>query len=308
MGRPRTVVPAVVVAFLAVAACSSGLSSRGGADEPVSGAITVGSFNFAESELLAEIYSQALEADGYRVERSYNLGPRELVVPALVNGLVDFVPEYAGTALQFLSAGREAPETDSAATSDALQRRGAHLTLGVLAPAPAQDANAFVVSRATADRYRLATLSDLATVGRTLVFGGPPECQSRPLCLDGLARVYGVTFGEVVELDAGGPLTHQALAGGGIDVALLFTTDPALGTPDLVELVDDRGLQPAENVTPIVHADVIDRWGPELVATVDAASAQLTTGELRALNAQVAAGDDDVAAVASRWLDRQGLT
>ncbi|MET0727782.1 MAG: ABC transporter substrate-binding protein [Acidimicrobiales bacterium] len=307
MGRSRVVLPAVSVALVVIAACSSG----SGDDAPVQAAprtVVVASFNFPESHLLAEIYSQALEGDGYAVERSFDLGPRELVVPALLRGLVDFVPEYAGTALQFLSAGREGGQTDTASTSTALREVVTDLPVRALAPAPAQDANAFVVTRATADRYGLVTLSDLAEVAGSLVFGGPPECPSRPLCLEGLENVYGITFAEVVSLDTGGPLTHQALEGGGIDVALLFTTDPVLGGDRLVELTDDRHLQPAENITPLVHGRMVERLGEGVVDRTDMTSAKLTTSALRELNRQVAAGKDDIPTIAARWLRMDGVT
>jgi osmoprotectant transport system substrate-binding protein len=306
MGRSRRIVPVAIVALVALAACSSGPSSD--APDPVDPAtISVASFNFSESELLAEIYSQTLEAGGYPVARSFDLGPRELVVPALVAGLVDFVPEYAGTAVQFLQAGRDGPDPERAATTAVLQEVLGDLPVRALDAAPAQDANAFVVRRATADRYGLVTLSDLAAVADSLVFGGPPECPSRPLCLEGLDRVYGITFGDVVSLDAGGALTHQALASGGIDVALLFTTDPALDRAGLVELTDDRDLQPPENVVPLVHEDVVAQWGDELVARIDETSTRLTTAVLRQLNEEVATGGDDIPTIAARWLAAEGF-
>ena len=142
----------------------------------------------------------------------------------------------------------------------------------MLAPSPAQDANTFVVTRETAEREHLRTLSDLAAVAPEMTFAGPPECPSRPFCLLGLERVYGLSFREVLALDAGGPLTHQAIASRDVDVALLFTTDPALIDGTLVELEDDRDLQPAENVTPLVRSDVVDHFGPDLVARMDTIS------------------------------------
>jgi osmoprotectant transport system substrate-binding protein len=306
MGRSRRIVPVVIVVLVTLAACSSGPASDT-VDRNDPDTVTVASFNFSESELLAEIYSQTLEAGGYPVTRAFDLGPRELVVPGLVRGLVDFVPEYAGTALQFLSAGRADAPTDSEATHAALRHALSDLPVRALAPAPAQDANTFVVARDTAARHGLQSLSDLAEVSRSLVFGGPPECPSRPLCLEGLDRVYGISFGDVAALDAGGPLTHQALDGGGIDVALLFTTDPALDRADLVELADDRHLQPPENVTPLVHDDVVATWGHDLVERIDETSARLTTTVLRQLNEQVASGRDEIATVAAQWLEAEGL-
>jgi osmoprotectant transport system substrate-binding protein len=275
--------------------------ARAGAHPAREAAVTVGSFDFAESRLLAEIYAQALERAGLPVDRALGLGPREMVAPALVSGLVDVVPEYAGTAVQFLSLGRAVPESDATATHAALVDALHGTSARALASAPAQDANAFVVRREVADRLGLAKLSDLGDAASGLTFGGPPECATRPLCLDGLRDVYDIEFAEVVPLDAGGPLTRQALTTGIVDVALLFSTDPAIARDDLVELVDDRALQPAENVTPIVRRATVDRFGPRLVATLDAVSAQLDTETLRTLNA--AAARISIRVAAARWLD-----
>ncbi len=314
MRRRRTIAILVLVAVVGGAGCGSEPD-----DGPESAAarvattlrddtITVGSFDFAESELLADIYSQALEAEGYDVRRAFGIGPREFVLPALAGGLVEVVPEYAGSALQFSSLTSDAGTDDVEGTNDQLAELLAERGITVLAPSPAQDANTFVVTRETAEREDLRTLSDLAAVAPEMTFAGPPECASRPFCLLGLERVYGLSFREVLALDAGGPLTHQAIANRDVDVALLFTTDPALIDGDLVELADDRDLQPAENVTPLVHADVVDHFGPDLAARIDAISQRLTTDGLRALNAQVAAGDQDVAAIASEWLAAEGLS
>jgi osmoprotectant transport system substrate-binding protein len=262
--------------------------------------ITVGSFDFAESVAVAEVYSQGLEAAGYQVERAYALGPREFVGPAMSRGLVELVPEYAGTALLFHSLGRASASSDPDETHARLVDALSGAPVEVLRGAPAQDANAFVVTAATAERFGLEQVSDLAAAAPELVFGGPPECPTRRLCLDGLDDVYGARFREFVALDAGGPLTHQALAGGGVDVALLFTTDPAIEALGLVELADDRRLQPAENITPILRAELVRRHGQQLVDVIDAISAELTTARVRDLNADVAAGDVP-AAVADWW-------
>ena len=312
----RMALRALAAAFALLVACTA--DSPSGPDRatpsPSPGAnaaantVTVGSFDFAESELLAELYSQALEGGGFTVRRSFNLGPREFVAPALARGLVDLVPEYAGTALQFVSLGRAEPAADPGATREALARALEDTGVGVTAlePAPAQDANTFVVTRATAERLGLQRLSDLAGAGADLTLGGPPECASRPLCAVGLDRVYGARFKEVVALDAGGPLTLQALRAGAIDVALLFTTDPAVGDQTLVQLADDRALQPAENVVPLVRTEVVDRGGTRLVGLVDAVSQRLTTDKLRSLN-QLVAGGSGVPSVAATWLAAEGL-
>jgi osmoprotectant transport system substrate-binding protein len=308
--RPRRhrVLPLLAVgALVAVGAgCSGGSSDRPSASALGDDVITVGSFDFAESRLLAEIYSQALEGGQYRVHRALSLGPREFVTPALSRGLLELVPEYAGTAVQFLSVGTAEPSMDAAVTHDALVRSLAGGPLLALAPSPAQNANAFVVTAQVAQRFGLRTLSDLARAAPQLVLGGPPECPSRPVCLPGLERVYGVAFQRFVPLDPGGPISRQALLAGDVDVALLFTTDAAITQQGLVELVDDRHLQPAENVTPLVRAEVVARWGPGLVALLDDVSQHLTTERLRQLNADVAAGSEP-AAVAAEWLATERL-
>jgi osmoprotectant transport system substrate-binding protein len=263
--------------------------------------ITVGSFDFAESVVVAEVYSQGLETAGYKVRRAFDLGPREFVGPALSAGLVEFVPEYAGTAAEFYSLARAAPTGDVATAHAELVRAVDGRQIVPLTGAPAQDANTFVVTASTANRFHLNKLSDLAAVAGQLTFGGPPECPTRPLCLAGLATTYGVKFRDVVTLDAGGPLTREALREGLVDVAVMFTTDPAIVDDSLVELDDDRGLEPAENITPVVRSEIVDRFGTGLVAVIDAVSARLTIGAVRELNAAARAPDTDMAAVAAAW-------
>ena len=169
------------------------------------------------------------------------------------------------------------------------------------APAPAEDSNTFVVTAETVRRLGIESLSDLGAVAGSLVFGGPAECPQRPLCLVGLDERYGITFREVVTLDAGGALTVRALQGGQIDVGLMFSTDPTIDELGLVELADDAGLQPAENITPLVHASVIDQFGEGVVDVIDAISARLTTAEVRRLNAAANESGADVATIATQW-------
>ena len=224
--------------------------------------ISVGSFDFPESVLLSEIYGQALAARGFPVRIMPGLGNRELVDPALMGGLIQLVPEYAGSALQFISLGRLSATSDVEGASQALTALAAAQGLVAGRPATAQDANAIVVTAATAARYHLRSIADLARVAPGLMFGGPPECPGRAYCLPGLKHVYGLRFKAFIPLDAGGPLTLQALEGGNVAVALLFSTDPSISARHLVVLADDRGLQPAENVTPLVRRDAVDRYGP----------------------------------------------
>jgi osmoprotectant transport system substrate-binding protein len=289
---------------LLLAACVG--SSAPSEDARGDDAITVASFGFPESVLLAEIYSQAIEGAGIRVEREPSLGPRELVMPALLQGLVEFVPEYAGSGLQFL-AGDGSTSPDHEINHERFAERLRALDVTALDASPAEDQNGFAVTPAAAQRYGLRTLTDLARVSHQMVFGGPPECLQRPFCLPGLEQTYGIEFRDVISnLDAGGPRTVSALAEGTVDVALLFTSDAAIDLNDFVLLEDDRSLQPAENVTPIVRTDVLDRFGTTLAETVNAVSALLSTDALRTLNAEVARGATP-RGIAASWLASNGL-
>jgi osmoprotectant transport system substrate-binding protein len=217
------------------------------------------------------------------------------------------VPEYAGSALEFFSMGRLSATSDAGAANRALAGSVAGHGLVAARPAPAQDANAIVVTAATAARYGLRSITDLAKVAPGLVFGGPPECPGRPYCLPGLKRAYGLRFKAFTPLDAGGPLTLQALEAGYVGVALLFSTDPDIPARHLVVLADDRRLQPAENVTPLVRADAIARHGPNLLTVLDKVSVLLDTGTLGVLDARVELGGQDPRLVAGNWLRAQGL-
>jgi osmoprotectant transport system substrate-binding protein len=298
----------IALAMMSAACTSSGRGPLpGGRAAGRDGAIIVGSFDFPESVLLADIYAGAIAARGFPVQVMPDLGTRELVDPALMSGLIQIVPEYAGSALEFASLGRLTVTSSVEATSQALAKSVAGRGLVVGLPAAAQDANAVVVTAATAARYRLHSISDLATVARRLVFGGPPECPERVYCLAGLERTYDLHFREFVALDAGGPLTRQALAAGDIDVGLMFSTDPGIPAGHLVILADDRRLQPAENITPMLRRATVVRYGQGLVAALNAVSARLTTGSLRALNAQVELDRRNPRIVADDWLHAQGL-
>jgi osmoprotectant transport system substrate-binding protein len=269
-------------------------------------AITVASFNFPESRLLAELYAQALEAAGFRVIRAPNLGTRELVEPALERGLVELVPEYSGSLLEFI-AGTGAAHGDELATNEDLRRALAGRGLVALDPAPAQDRNGLVVTPRTAAMYGLRAISDLAPVAEELTFGGPAECAQRPLCLPGLRSTYGIRFGAALALDESGPVTIAALLNDQIQVGLVFSSSAAIAMHDLVLLDDDRHLQPAENVTPVVNAAMLERFGDPAAAALDAVSARLTTVDLRAMNAAMTSGQR-AADVAADWLGEHGLT
>jgi len=267
------------------------------------GEVVVGSTNFAEQEIVANMYADVLEEAGYTVERRFQLGAREVVYPAIEGGDIDVYPEYVGTLLEFLTGGSGEATSDTAETVAKLREQLPE-ELTVLEPADAQDANALVVTPETADEHGLANISDLEAVAGDLVLGGPPECPQRPLCIPGYEETYGITFGEFRPLDAGGPLTVEALDSGDIDVALMFTTQGVIDEKGWVVLQDDGGLQPAENVIPLVRQDVVD---DELTGLLNDVSAALTTERLTELNKRVDVDGEEPADVASAFLVEEGI-
>lgn len=301
----KRALPAILLLLLA-ASCAGG-AGAGTEDQVPAGAIVVGSFDFSESVLLAEIYATALEADGFVVERAFDLGSREIVQPALEQDRIDLVPEYLGAAVTFVTLGKTEATSSAEDMHAILEERLGELGVAVLEHAEAEDQNGFVVSEATATQYNLIRLSDLKPFAPELDFGGPPECPERPTCLLGLESVYGLHFREFEPLDVGGPDTVAALEGAEVDVALLFTTDPIIDEKDFVLLEDDKQLQPAENVVPFLRQDVIDRHGQDVVATIDSVTQELTTDRLRKLNEHVSLRGQRPATVAEDFLRTTGV-
>jgi osmoprotectant transport system substrate-binding protein len=302
---------AAVVAGTFLTACGVGSANVPTVNDPVRrsdpGALIVASFNFPESEVLAHVYADVLRSKGFPARVMENVGARELVEPALYRGLVDVVPEYAGSALAFLSLGADSGTAGALDTMSRLRAALRSRGLVALHPAQAQDANAIVVTRETAERLHLRDISDLRPVAGGMDFGGPPECAQRPFCLLGLRRTYGLSFRNVFEIDAGGPLTLDALLTGRVEVALLFTSDPAIEANHLVVLRDDLGLQPAENVVPVIRAAALQRYGPGVSDALDWVSGRLDTDALRELNGLVALAGDTPAQAAEEWLGRRGV-
>jgi len=298
----RTIAGAAIVAFaLIAAACGSGGDGEA-KDGPT---IKIGSANFSESALVAEIYAQTLEAEGYQVERKLNTGNREIYAPALESGELDLIPEYIGSILTYLG-GTASSNSDE--TYAALQAAWEPAGIQVLDYAPAQDKNGFAVTQATADSLSLTKVSDLAAVNGTLVLGGPPECPEREFCLKGLESVYGLDFAEFKPLDAGGPITVAALEGDEIQVGLMFTSDGTILARGLVLLEDDKALQPSENLAPAVRSEITDAYGDDFADALNAVSLKLTTTELISLNKLVGIDGEDPETVVADWLKAVGIT
>ncbi|HSK92305.1 MAG TPA: ABC transporter substrate-binding protein [Euzebyales bacterium] len=267
------------------------------------GNVVIGSTNFPEQEIVAEMYALVLEDAGYSVERRYQLGSREVVFPALQGGELDVTPEYVGTLLEFINGGAGEATSDTEETLGLLNER---LEEGVtmLEPSDAEDKNALALTQETAGELGATTVSDLEGQAGELVLGGPPECPQRPLCLPGYEETYGLEFANFQALDAGGPLTTEALNQGDIDVGLVFSTQGAIAANDWVVLEDDQGLQPAENITPAVREDILNGEVEELLNGVSAA---LTTEKVIELNRRVDVDREAPADVALDFVEQEGI-
>jgi osmoprotectant transport system substrate-binding protein len=296
--RPRPARCAVLLLAVVLAACGRGPVPASTAGPPP--VLRFASYDFSENQILTAVYAEGARRAGVPVAVQPGVGTREVVEPALEQGVVDVVVDYVGTALTFVRAGRPpdagAPQEPHAALVQALAAR----RITVLAAASAEDQNGFAVSAAFAAAHHVRALSELAPLAPGLTFGGPPECRDRPLCLPGLARVYGLRFGAVRNLPSRSA-TVEALVAGQIQVGLLETTDARLGHDPVVLLADDRSLQPHENVVPLLRSAVLARWGDRLPAALDAVSGRLTTADLVRLNRAVEVDGLTPAAAAARW-------
>jgi osmoprotectant transport system substrate-binding protein len=290
---------------VALAACSSSGTDKG-PQGPVGpkGTIVVGvSGAFTENQLVAEMYAQVLERAGYGVQREFDLRSREVSQNALESGEIDVKPEYLSSLLLYLDPSAQAsddPADVARRDSELLQTTG----ITVLTPSQAHDTNEFVANAATARRFDLTTMSSLAPVAGQLVFGGPPECAQRPFCLPGLHRVYGILFKDFDALDVGGPQTIAALEDDDVQIGLLFSTDPSIRENGFVPLVDDKHLQNAENITPVIRSDKLN---DDVRGLLDAVSARLSTENVTELIGRVVNDGQDVATVARQFLAANGL-
>ena len=297
--RNRILGATVVALALVAAACGSGEGSD--TEGPT---IVVGSTNFGEQEILGEIFAQALENAGYPVETKFQLGSREVVNPALKSGEIDLMAEYTGTLLTF-EGGTSSTDSDETHSDLITVMEGQGIT--VLDYAPAQDKNGFVVTADTASQFGFEKVSDLAAENGNLVLGGPPECPSREFCLIGLTDVYGLEFASFQPLDVGGPLTVAALDGGEIDVGLLFTSDGVIAAKGYVLLADDKLLQPAENIVPVIRTAVLDEYDSSLSDLLNDVASRITTAELSELNKRFGLDAEDADTLAKEWLTENGL-
>jgi osmoprotectant transport system substrate-binding protein len=295
----------VVAAILPLSACGGDPTAGGGTGDASSPAITIGSANFPENQLLAEMYAQALEAKNVKVTRKFNIGARELYLKALKDGSIDMIPEYNGAFLAALSPNGTVPEgvTTTEQVDQALEKvlpSGLKITKS----SPAEDKDTLTVTSDTASKYNLKSIDDLKAVANKLVVGAGPEFKTRYQGLVGLDKVYGVKFKSFKALDPGGPLTKAALKKDQIQVANIFSTDSTITTDNLVVLDDTKNLFLAQNVTPVLTASKVKG---DVESTVDAVSAALTTEDLTKYLAEVAVDKKSYKSVAGEFLSANNL-
>ena len=284
----------------ATASSSSASNPLGGG--AASGSVVIGSANFPENELLAEVYALALQAKGVKVTTKLNIGAREVYYPQVKSGAITIIPEYNGTLLTV-----EADPTSTAKTTaqvDAALAAKLPSTLTVLNPAPAQDSDSITVTAATAAKDHLKSIADLKPYASSMVLGGPPEFKTRSDGIAGLKANYGLTFKSFDPLDESGPITLAALTGGKVQAADVFTTTPQIVTDKLVSLADPKFNFAAQNVVPLVYKPDLT---PTISSTLNAVSAKLTTAALLQMDNAVITDKANYTTVAQGFLTSIGM-
>ena len=291
----------------ALAACSSGVtsldgqgSSSGGGGSS-KGGLTIGTANFTENQVLGYLYAAVLQQAGVKVKVRPNLGTRQIVIPALKAGDIDLLPEYQGALLNYLAPKDASAEPGTMQNALTLALPGG---LQVLPYGRAADSDCFVVTRATARKYGLTSLADLAKQNGELVIGAAPEVKKRRVGAVGLKEVYGVEFKEFKSLDSDGPLVKGALKKGDVDVANLFTTDTDIQADDWVVLTDPKNLIPGQHIVPLIADRKADSTVRKALARL---GNTLTTAQLTELNRQVDKDKKDPEDVADAYAKQHGL-
>jgi osmoprotectant transport system substrate-binding protein len=303
--RGSAVIAITATASLALAACGSSSPSNPLSGSSSKGTVVIGSANFPENEVLAEIYSLALKAKGVKVTDKFNIGDREVYYPEIKKGAVSIIPEYNGTLLTVII-----DPTSTAHTTDqvnAALKAGLPPSMEILNSSSAQDSDSVTVSQAFATAHHLTSSSSigaLAPYASSMVFGGPPEFPTRSDGIPGLKANYGLTFKSFSPLDESGPITIKALQDGTVQAADIFTTTPQIATDHFVTLADPKFNFAAQNVTPLVYKKAMTST---ITSTLNAISAKLTTAGLLQLDTAVIVNHDSYQAAAQGWLKANGL-
>jgi osmoprotectant transport system substrate-binding protein len=287
---------------VALAGCASGdpLDNGSGEGEGSTETLVVGSQDYYSNEIIAEIYAQALEENGYTVERDFRIGQREVYIPEIEDGAIDVFPEYTGNLLQYY-----VPDTEATTSEDVYAELETSLPEGlrVLDQSPATDQDSYNVTKAFSDENGVTSLADLKDVTTPITLGGNSELATRPYGPDGLKEVYGVDVAFTPIEDSGGPLTLKALVDNQVQMVNIYSADPNIAANDLVTLEDPEGLFLASNVVPVVSEKVTD----EIAEIIDTVSEALTAEDLVALNALSVNEQQSADQIAADWLAEKSL-
>jgi len=296
-------VGAVGASLVALALVAGACGSGGGSSSSTKTPVKIGSANFSENVMLAHLYEGVLKKAGYSVTVKENIGSREVIGGALKSGDINLVPEYAGNLLNFVDKSTTSGlPLDQTVSKLKTVLKSQNLT--VLDPSPATDGDVLVVNQPTESKYSPKSVSDLKAVAANLVMGGPSECPTRDTCLKGLQDIYGIHFKDFKVLDAGGPLTVNALANNNVQVGRMFSADSTIKAKNFTVLDDDKHFQLAGNVIPEVRVDIAQK---KLTDALNKLSSTLTTDDLIALDDQVQTAKKDPTAVAQAYLQSKGL-
>ncbi len=294
---------ALVAATAVLAGCSS--STNNGTGSATKPTIKIGATNFEEQEIVANLYGDVLVHAGYKVKVEPALGTRAVVVPAIEHGQIDLEPDYAASLLGFLHGGKPQPAGTQIATAIAADKAAlSPFGVTVLPATAALDTNVFAVTKATASKDHLTTISSLAPYASKMTLGGPPECPTFSGCQAGLVSVYGLHFAGFKSLDEAGPLSVAALKNGEVQVVELFSSDGNVVSNNFVALADDKHLEGADYIVPVIRKSVDSAGVDRALNSLDE---KLTTDAISKLNLDVTADKQQPAAVAHTWLKSVGL-
>lgn len=303
-GKGRLVAFAAVAvgATVALAGCASGdpLDNGSTSDGASSETLVIGSQDYYSNEIIAELYAQALEENGYTVDRQFRIGQREVYIPEIESGAIDVFPEYTGNLLQFY-----VPDTTATTSDDVYAELETSLPDGlrVLDQSPATDQDSYNVTKKFSDENGVTSLADLKDVTTPITLGGNSELATRPYGPDGLKSVYGVDVAFTPIEDSGGPLTLKALVDNQVQMVNIYSADPNIAANDLVTLEDPEGLFLASNVVPVVSEKVTD----EIAEILNTVSAALTAEDLVALNSLSVNDQESAEQIAGDWLAEKSL-
>ena len=302
------------VALAAAAGCGgsdNSLESQNGGGGGDQGSVVVGGQDFTESQIMASIYQQLLENAGFSVTTKL-VTTRDVYLGQLSDGKVDIVPDYLAGITDYLNTLKNGADAkpvsshDPEATLKALKPLAAEKGISILPPSQATDQNAFIVTKTYADDNNLKTLSDLAALGQPIKLAAPPDCKGRPDCEGGLTNVYGMDISEIVPLDFASSQMKDAVKSGEVQMGETGTTDGTLADQGFVLLEDDKGIQPAQNLTPAVNTDFL-KAHPDIESMFNKLSETLTTEDLATMNAKVDVERQKAQDVAKDYLTQHGL-